>query len=194
MAILVVELARSYDQVANALAGSALPLLERALHEAPSDVPAREAESYALWLVGRPYEALAAFQSVLALAPDREESLVGAASLEARLGPTEAAIASWHRALAVNPQMSEYHAQLAVVLAQRRHWQQARSECQEAIRLNPATVPLETRALGILCLLQLGDQDQAHREIETLMALDPPDPDGLRRMFANYLKPDMQRP
>src|SRR5262249_16417173 len=61
------------------LAQMALPLLERVLETWPDDVPAWEAKGGILHLQSQPEEALAAFEKALALAPERERSLAGAA-------------------------------------------------------------------------------------------------------------------
>src|SRR5262249_45675105 len=81
----------------------AVDLLEAAVRDDPEDVPAREALAEALALVNRPAESLAAYEAVLAGAPRREGSLMGAAMLAQSLQRREEALDYWRRAAAVNP-------------------------------------------------------------------------------------------
>jgi hypothetical protein len=164
----------------------ALPLLERSVEAWPEDVPALEAKGFALSQLGRGSEAQAVFRSALALAPRRERTL-GFAAQQAQLLSAEAeALELWRRAVAVNPWMPEYHYQLARLLAQRQDWATAIAECEAALRTDPASVA--KRVLLVTCCLRSGDQARARREFETLLALEPKDPDLLRRWFAEQAR------
>src|SRR5205085_7047301 len=90
-AIAVVKLTMMGDAAALRAARLALPALDAALQHDPDDLPAGEAKGYALSFQERRAEALAAFEAVLARAPDRETALVGAASAAEALGQTPAA-------------------------------------------------------------------------------------------------------
>jgi Flp pilus assembly protein TadD len=159
----------------------ALPLLETAVETWPEDVPALEAKGFALAQLGRGADALKTFQAALALVPNRERTLSFAAQ-QAELRERNAeAIAYWRRAVAVNPWMPEYHYRLAKLLAGRDAWPEALSECEAALRCSPASE--ETRLLLITCSQRSGDKARARREFETLLALEPKNPDLLRRWF-----------
>jgi tetratricopeptide (TPR) repeat protein len=164
----------------------ALPLLETALQAWPEDVAILEAKGYALSQQGRGSEALACFQTALALAPRREWTVVLAAEQADLLGHAEEAIAYWQRAIAVNPWMPEYHAPLAKLLAQGAEWRKALEECEAALRLNPASE--ETRVLLITCCIHTGGKARARREFETLLALTRQNPGVLRRWFDEQMR------
>ncbi len=160
----------------------ALPLLDVGLQRWPDDVPAWEAKGYALHYQEKNEEALDAFRHALQLAPDREWSLFGAAQLASQLGRSEAAVTFWQRAIALNPWNWEYHDELAKVYAHRQEWKNAAEQCQETLKLNIAAS--ETRKLLVKCLLRLGEKTKARKEFEILLDFEPPDPEALRRWFA----------
>jgi predicted CXXCH cytochrome family protein len=162
-------------------ARKALPLLERTLATWPDDVPGWEAKGSVLYLQNQPEEALAAFEKALALTPERERSLAGAALSAERLRRTDLAIAYWQRILAVNPWSSQARAHLAPLLGQRQDWSKAAEECEAVLRLNPTAI--ETRMFLAYCHLKKGDKAQARAEFDKVMALKPSDREMLRRWF-----------
>ncbi len=168
-------------------AASALPLLEQALKARPDDLPAREAKGFALSQLGRPQEALAAFQTVLAKEPDRESALTGAAQIAAQGRGRDDAIVYWRRAIAIDPWRSDYHAELALLYFQSRDWRAAAEACRNALRLNPAD--LEIRKLLVRCYLRLRDPEAARTEFATLLAFDPADRNDLLEQFAPLARP-----
>jgi tetratricopeptide (TPR) repeat protein len=160
-------------------AAVALPLLEASLAARPDDVAAWEAKGYALGRLGRPEEGLAAFRTALAQEPQRESAVIAAADLAARAGRRDDAIAYWRRAIAINPWRSDYHSELASLCFQARDWPAAVAACQEALRSNATDIPV--RKLFVRCLLRLGDRAAAQRELQTLLAFNPPDREELLR-------------
>ncbi len=168
-------------------AAAALPALEDALAAWPDDVPGWEAKGYALGLLHQDQEGLAAFRQALALEPNRESALTGAAYSAAHAGRREDSIGYWLRAIALSPWRAEYRAELASVYFQSRNWHEARAACRDALRLDPAN--LIVRKLLVRCLLRLGDQPAARGELETLIAFNPPDRDQLLEWFATVTKP-----
>jgi Tfp pilus assembly protein PilF len=181
LGLALIELARQHGPRTAPLGSLALPLLEGAVHRAPDDVAAWEAKGYALWLQGQATDALDAFEAALSRAPVREQSLNDAALLAEQRKQPDRAISYWRRVIAVNPWVGFYRYQLARLLADRRDWSAALAECRAVLRLNPASK--ETRLLQIRCHLGLGEQEQARAELATLLALQPRDPDALRRWF-----------
>jgi len=160
----------------------AVSLLAQSLSHWPEDMPAWEAKGYALMLQDRNEESLRAFQAALRVAPNREKSLFGAALIAARLGQAENSVKYWKEIIALNPWNWEYHDELAKIYAARREWKLAAEECKNAVRLNLAA--WDTRKLLVNCLLRLGKKAEAQREFEILLGFEPPDPEALRRWFA----------
>ena len=167
-------------------AAAALPALEDALAEWPEDAPGWEAKGYALGLLHRDEDGLAAFRKALTLKPNRESAVTGAAYSAAHAGRRDDAIAYWRRAIGLSPFRAEYRAELANVYFQNRDWKAATAACQEALRLNPAN--LTVRKLLVRSLLRLGDQSAARAEFETLIAFNPPDRDELLGWFTTLSK------
>jgi tetratricopeptide (TPR) repeat protein len=162
------------------------PLLEEGLKRWPDDDAAWEAKGFALMLQGRDQDALDAFRTALNREPNREKSLFGAALMAGQTGRVNDAIEFWTRAIALNPWNWEYHDELAKLYADRQEWKQAAEQCQRALKLNMAS--WETRRLLVKCLLHLGERAKAGNELEILLGFEPPDPDALRRWFAEESK------
>jgi tetratricopeptide (TPR) repeat protein len=169
------------SSVRKRLAEHALPLLTASVRAWSEDVPARQGQGYALWLLDRTPEALTAMEAALEQAPEREEALVYTAAIAAQLGRTETAIEYWQRALRVNPWAARSHYELAKLLAQTRQWPRALVEASEAQSLNPFHV--ETRLLLIECLLGQGNKEGARVEFEAVLRFDPANAVALKRWF-----------
>jgi Flp pilus assembly protein TadD len=97
----------------------------------------------------------------------------------------ERGIGYWRRLIEANPYSWKGHGFLAQTLALSERWAAAVDECRSALQLNPFEVP--TRMLLIDCLIRLGQKEQARAEFDALVALRPPDSDGLRRWFDELL-------
>ena len=184
LGIALIELASK--QPSKQLGTLALPLLEAGLQRGPDDVAAWEAKGYALRLEGRAEEALAAFEAALDKAPSRERTLFGAALTAGQLGRRETSVKYWQRAIEVNPWNWEYHDELAKELAEGEDWPAAAPQCRQAIQLNPAA--WETRKLLVKCLLCQRELKQARAEFDVLLGFEPPDPEALRRWFAEEMQ------
>jgi tetratricopeptide (TPR) repeat protein len=163
----------------------ALTLLEKAVQDCPNDAAAWEAKGSALALQRRMTEALAAFETALANAPERETALAQAVLLAEALGQRDKSVAYLRRLIAVNPWIAEYHYKLSELLSRRGAWQDAFEECEMALRLNPNHDP--TRILFITCCVRCGKQDLARSELQTLVALNPKDEMALRSWFARQM-------
>lgn len=164
----------------------AVPALEAACRRDPDDYPAAEALGYAFSLQRQSAESLAAFEAVLARAPDREASLVGAALAAEALGKSDAALAYWRRAAAANPWAPGYRHNLAHLLLKREAWQEARPECDAWVRLEPLSA--EASAARVQCLLALGDKAAARAEFARLEALAPGNLRELQIRFEKRLR------
>jgi hypothetical protein len=161
---------------------AALSLLEASPEAAPLDPRARLARSQALWTLGWRAQALAGLEALLQEAPEHEAALRDAAQLAEAVGRPQAALDYWRRVLAVNPRSAEYHANLAKLHAGLRHWPETVVECRTALGLNPTL--LQARMLLVQGLMESGDRAAARAEVQTLLALDPPQKAQLERVLA----------
>jgi Tetratricopeptide repeat/Cytochrome c554 and c-prime len=168
-------------------AAVALRLLEASLATWADDLTAWEAKGFALAQLRRYDEGLAAFRTVLEREPARESALIGAADLAARAGRRDDAIADLRRAIAISPWRSAYYIDLASLCFRNRDWPPAAAACREAIRLSPTG--LEPRRLLVRCYLRIGEPQAARRELQTLLAFDPPDREELIRWFSSLAEP-----
>ncbi len=126
-------------------------------------------------------EGLAALETALAKAPERELTLTYAAALATALERKDDAIAYWQRAVRVDPWNSQYHYRLAQLLAIQGRWSEAEEASASAFRLNPFAE--EIRLLRVTCLIRTGNKDQAWSEFQPLLTLKPGDQTTLRRWF-----------
>jgi hypothetical protein len=181
LGLALAQAAQENRGAAQRLAAGAVPLLEASLRTWPDDVPAAESLAGALLLLRRPREAADACARVLAVAPEREQTLHYAAQAAAALKRFEDAEAYWHRALTINPWFSSYRYGLANHYSYRQKWPCAIDACREALRRNPHHRKLRT--LLIYCLANAGDNEQARAEFQTLLRQKPGEADTLRAWF-----------
>ncbi len=186
LGVALVKLTLEGKAPAARVTGPALPLLDAAVRRAPDDLAAGEARGYALGLRSLSAEALAAFEAVLARAPEREASLIGAASMAEALEKTEAALSYWRRAVAANPWAADARRRLALLLVKKRAWDEASAECEAWVRIDPFSA--EARASSVVCLLAAGRKDEARAEFARLEALAPENLAELRARFEKKLK------
>ncbi len=146
-------------------------LLDEAVKNFPDDAAAWEAKGQLAVYRNRLADGLAAFEACLAVAPGRERALLGAAWTAQNLGKADAALAYWRRAVAVDPWSALARGNLAALLAARGEWGEARTQCDEWVRLRPENT--DARKLRIRCLLQVGDRAGSEAELTTLKGLQP---------------------
>jgi hypothetical protein len=168
------------------MAETALPLLGSSLSHAPKDVPALQAKGYGLWLLNRKPEAMAAFEAALALAPEREETLVYAAGLAAQLERHDDALAYWQRARAVNPWSTRTQHETAKLLARQADFQGAREACLAVLKVDPFQPA--ARMLLVRCNLRLALKEEADADFDKLLRLNPKDGASVRRWYAQELQ------
>jgi Tfp pilus assembly protein PilF len=164
----------------------AVAFLDAAVQNDPDDLQAGEAKAEVLAILGRHAEALAAYETVLAKAPHREASLLGAAMLAQGLQQTERALAYWRRAVAENPWQPSYQASLAQMLADQKAWDEARTPCEAWLRLDPASI--DARVLWVRCLIKTGDKAAARAEFAKIERLRPPNLPRLQARFTVELR------
>ena len=173
-------------QRAKGAATLALPLLEAAVRDRPDDIGACEALGHAFRLLGRPEDALRAFEDVLHIEP-------GARADPPDHGPSSGQPATvrelrgvLEKAIAVNPWCSDYRAALAQVCYDAGDWSGAIAACQAAIRLNPEL--FATRSLLIQSLLRSHQPEKADAEFLTLLSLYP----ASREVWQNWYQSQKQ--
>ena len=92
---------------------------------------------YAFYRLGRPEDALSCCRRALELAPDHAYAFKGQGVCLAHLGQVEAGIASLLQAIACEPNFFDAYHDLAVVLLQAGHPDQAKPWAQRAYQLDP---------------------------------------------------------
>ncbi len=157
--------------MAKLAASQALPLLEAAVRDHPDDLPAGESLGYVLGVMGRPTDALRAFERILRIQPGREWTLSYSALALKGLQRFDLARAALQKTIAVNPWRSDYRLGLARVCSQAGDWAGAVAACREAIRLNPDLV--EARSLLVQCYLRSREPDKADAELQDLLRFYP---------------------
>jgi Flp pilus assembly protein TadD len=162
---------RTDPQSARLAATQALPLLEAAVRDHPDDLPAGESLGYVLGVLGRPADALRAFERILRVQPGREWTLAYSALALKGLQRFDLARAALQKTIAVSPWRSDYRLGLARVCSQAGDWAGAVAACREAIRLNPEL--FEARSLLIQCYLQSREPDRADAELQDLVRFYP---------------------
>jgi hypothetical protein len=155
------------------LAALALPRLDDALAEYPTDAAALEARANALGLQGRREEALRDLDLALRLTPGSEHAHVLAASLARQLNRHSAAAESYRQALAINPYNAEYYHGLAYGCFRSNDSAGACEAATAALELNPAR--LDSRRVLIGSLLKLGWATEARAEFDRFRAFRPAD-------------------
>ncbi len=184
LAIALIQAASHSSVPRDRATSQALVLLERGLAEDDGD--GWEAKGWAALLQDKGAAALAAFEKALALQPQREVALAGAADAAAYSRQVDTALQYSRRAVAANPWMPAYRRQLALLLMQKQLWDEVRSQCQAWMRLDPSNA--EARMLWVSCLIRAGDKDKARQEFARLEALQPPNLDQFRAIFANQMR------
>jgi hypothetical protein len=159
----------------------ACSLLREEVARTPDDVPALEGLGVALWEARASREALATLEKVVVQAPRRELALEKAARAAMQLGDTERSLGYWQRLAELNPYSAEGRAFLAQVLAMQRRWAAAVEECRASLRLNP--FDHRPRMLLIDCLVRLGKEQQARKELDVLVTVLPAKAAEVRRWF-----------
>ncbi len=170
---------------------AALPAADQALvlfgrGPADEDSDAWEAKGLASLVQNDSSAAQAAFEKALSLQPQREDSLAGAARAASDVGQLDAALSYSRRVVAANPWIPVYRKQLAFLLRRKQLWDEVRSQCQAWMRLDPSNA--EARMLWVSCLIRAGDKDKARQEFARLEALQPPNLDQFRAIFANQMR------
>jgi predicted CXXCH cytochrome family protein len=163
----------------------ALITLNHAIRVAPDDALLRYQLGITQTAAGRDAEAIAAFRKAIALDPDLAEAhnLLGAAL--AASGDLDGAEAELNAALRINPDFPDALGNLGHLLAARRDFAGAIPAFARSIRLKPGDV--EVRTNYTVALAALNRLDEAQRQIDAAVKLDPQSP-GPRNLKGRLLE------
>jgi tetratricopeptide (TPR) repeat protein len=115
----------------------ALPLFNRAQHEAPDEVELKLVFAAALVRHDAHIEAIAPLEAVLARDPDHFDALMMRGAVALALRNLDTARQIFRRTAAAWPMRFEPLVELATLAAQQGEWSEARSVAEQAIALNP---------------------------------------------------------
>ena len=175
-------LARARERFAAGDSYGTLYLLDELLETESSFADAHQLRGVALALLGRPEDALTAFEMALARNPDYVEALIHRGLVLADLGrgdeaevsfarATEAHVNGGHFPRVVAGQLANLHAQLGEAYAEAGAPHEAASEYQRALKLGPEFHDLRNR-LG-KHLLAAGRYLEAREELEQVLRARP---------------------
>jgi Flp pilus assembly protein TadD len=168
------------------MAELALPLVNKAVRLDPLDIAAWEAKATALYQLGRLEEALAACDSSLNHNPDRETTLLLAASTARPLGRSSKMLAYGKRAFEINPWRPVTSQVLADAYSRVNELKKAAEAGRKAVQTDPLDVP--TRQFLIVLYIELGDLPKAREELEACLVMSPPSQrEAFRQWFARQL-------
>jgi tetratricopeptide (TPR) repeat protein len=164
-------------------------LLQSAVRLAPSDVSSRNALGLCLLRLERPHEALAQFESALALAGASRLAFIhanrGAALFDLRrIADAEA---SFERALALDERQGFALAGLASIASSRGAYPEARARAEKALQLLPGY----PEAVLSLIACELGEREPSRAEARARELLSRGDLHPLSRAYATGLLGDV---
>ena len=164
----------------------ALPLLLRAREQTPHHVDLLNALGECLTRLGRPRQALEAFDTALGLAPDARLHFGRAMALE-DLSELDSARAAFERALALNPAFSEAQSRLAVLAMQRGDISAARDLAARALAIDPR----DAAARIALASAALEQKDMTTAELQVSALVQDPSLGPANRAYALSLAGDI---
>lgn len=124
-----------------------------------------------LLALGRPVDAVKAFEWSLQLRPNYAEALAGRAEAQAALGDFTASAESYRRAIELFPDSAELRHARGIVLKQAGRLDEAEAECRRALERKPDYAAARA-TLGVVLAMQ-GDLDGARRELSAALEADP---------------------
>lgn len=155
--------------------------LERSLTNEPRDVDGRLALGQIKLELDDLAGARELFRQTVADHPESELAWVWAARTLSALDQLEPAVASWRRAMQLNPHMANYWYELALLEGRLGRWQETLRLSQAAAERFPTS--MGARQLLIQAHLQLGDRAAAESAFQFMRRFQPP---GFDRVDAWY--------
>jgi tetratricopeptide (TPR) repeat protein len=130
----------------------------------------------AQYRLGRCKDALAGYERLIALRPDRAEPHLGRGVALYELKRPKEALASYDRALAIDPDNAEAHDNRGIALRHLKRPREALACYDKALAIRPGHAGTHHRRGS--ALLALGDFEQAMASFEQALALGPDNPDA----------------
>ena len=153
-------------------AEAALGALEHALALQPLLIEAQVKRADALVKTGRPTDALAQFETVVALDPvHRPRAWFNKGLLHLQMEQPEQAAEAFAQAAGLDPDLFVAHIQLGSIRMAQQQYEAAIRSFQNAILAEPSN-PAGYGSLGVV-YLQIGQQGAARRLFERVLQLDP---------------------
>ena len=103
--------------------------------------------------------------------------------MAAALGQVDLSLEYWRKAVAVNPRNAAYRQGLAFRLARRGDWPAARTEAEQAVRLDPARAG--ARTILAIASARAGDTAAGEAMFRTVEFLGPPNLSDLRMWYSD---------
>jgi tetratricopeptide (TPR) repeat protein len=164
----------------------ALPLLLQAREQTPRHVDLLNALGECLSRLGRPREALEAFDTALAIAPDTRLHFGRALALE-DLSELDSARAAFEQVVALDPAHSEALSRLALLVLQRGNVSAARDLAARALAIDPR----DAAARIALTSAALEQKDMTTAELQVSALVQDPDLGPANRAYALSLAGDI---
>jgi predicted O-linked N-acetylglucosamine transferase (SPINDLY family) len=159
------------------------------LTEAPDDPEALQGLAAALLGLGRAHEGLSHLRRATVAAPGEARPLVTLGRVSAALGELDAAIYSYRRALALQPNLHDAAEELIVLLKATERYDEAEEHCRHAIASGSDSARSRHALAGVL--FEQGRVEEAIGELQASLAIEANAPavhsDLLRAL--NYREP-----
>jgi Tetratricopeptide repeat len=185
---MVASIPAGQGEVREMVLGMAEARLSEAVKRWPNDVAALEAQASVLGALGRHAEAVKVFKAILALVPDREQSLVRAVEPAALVGDYDFATICAAKAVELNPTSIEVRLLRARLLMTLKKYADAEADCRVALRENPTHCT--SRVLLAISLHHQGDTRNAQIELATALGMirDAKHETALRNWFYSSIE------
>ena len=190
-------LAQTYENLS--LLDKAVAMYQTVQQMAPNTQEAKEAGKHVHLLLGKKYgeqrkfdQALGEFNSILSDFPDDVSALMNKGLTLLFMGRIDEAQTVFEKALTIDPNNGLLHRYLAELLENKNDIERAKQEYQQVVRLTPQDSPLAKLAEVKLALIRgsefLAKQqlEDARREFENVLAVDPHNPVARYNMAAVY--------
>ena len=163
-----------------------LTMVEQTIAEDPTDFELWETKGLALTMLHRHSESLAAFQSGLSYAPNRETMVMGAATAAQNSNRLDDALRYWQKAAEINPANVDFHRNITLLAAMKGDWPTVKQHCEISLELDPANIDI--RKTWVEFWLRQGDRERAKSEFAKIEALQPKNIGELKTWFQREMR------
>lgn len=165
-------LAQTYRQLHDA--ESAMVSVKRALHLRPEEADAYALQGHLYLMMAEPGKAVAKLERALELKSDHEVALEHLSMAYLAEGEDQNAEAAGHRAVRQFPDNMEFRVKFALVLANRKKYDEAEVQLRKAVELAPEE-PMPYLRLADLLIMNKRKLPEARELAQKAMAIDPGD-------------------